>query len=353
MDSHCQLSHARPFCQVRGRMITKHDLQQKITNLCDFHRVRYDSRFVRKIDADQALHSQLAAVKDLCDSLISRDFAAILLLEANLPYESSWGGFSCIPNSVLNISRKKPLAQSTPSGFIEPYLDQYRIACRAVRLGCDASGKECIAIPDYLIDAGKDNKFNNRQLLFLDLEQMAARDSSGSLSPPSTWHGSCRTYALSEDGVRRFTEAGFIWMQDRMVPVGDHLPAEVIRCRPAGGDGPVAEALSPKMPMIITDRTPQLRASEILLQHQFSALVKELHEREHCPGSRIFCIAGLRIDMSTLGRKQTDHFIPWKAYLRRARHDHDEGPFGQEELFAELMGPKWQIGAVSESAADQ
>jgi len=353
MDALSQTLHDKPFCRIRGRLISKRDLHQKIANLCEFHGERYDAGCMLKMRAERDITSQLAGIGGLPRPRREKNSAVILLLEAKVPYETNWGGFGSIPCSVLNMPRK-PLNTETTSGFIEPYLTQYRNACRAVHLGCDGNGKYSISVPDFLCGETGGNA-NDHQLLYLKLEKLVERNNSGIL-PPVSVNGSCRNYVLSDAGVRKFSDAGFAWTPDRSVSVGPHLPADVLAFKAAAdptAEGLLTRVLMPVMAMIVSDPTPQLRAAEVLLQNQLGNLIDRLHKKSITSDCRIFCIAGLNIDMSvTPGSEKAAYFIPWKAHLYRRMQGDEDGSFEQEELFAELMGQSIKNGPDASSVGE-
>ena len=336
MDAHYEQSlQVKPFCKIRGRIISAADFHSKLGMLCNYHGMEFDENRIVRIAAAQELEMQLAPIRELPDSTSQKRADTVIVIEAKIPYEPSWGGFGSLPKSVLNLDNNfEP--QDTSSGFIEPYLAQYRLACRSVHLGCDCNRLFTVIIPEVLLGHHGNA---NRQSLSLALDGLVRTDSKGGYLPVAI-HGTNHVLELTEQGVQAFADSGFMWQENRIARVGHHLPSALLHFEPTEASVEkelLHRVLLPEMAAIVTDSTPHLRAAEILLLHQFSKYIETLQDVDQKISGRLLVIAVLNINMRALGEDRAGYFIPWKAYLSGTDQDEPEASLDLDEFFAELM----------------
>ena len=277
---------------------------------------------------------------DDADGLTAATFAkdstgdAVVVLTCRVSYNPNWGSYCGLPQLLVR-EKYEDTVVHCPASFIIPFLQQYRFAQEHIYLTETEQG-HLITIPEGLLK--KDGENPGR--LIIDLDRVAEPDREGHIAPVLV-NGSMFSFALSHALHDSLAALGYTWKKGRSIPIDRYLGSDLFSFvdveRAVDSRSPFRPTLLPHLRRIVTHRTPNLKAAEIHLGHEFSRAVSTFMG-EHPPGSKVLCLAGLDIDMAVFAGHEEHYFVPWKACLERTTGDFgEEYALEQDDLYVRLM----------------
>ena len=151
-----------------------------------------------------------------------------------------------------------------------------------------------------------------------------------------------RSYLLSATLRESLAALGFPWKTGRSIPIDRYLASDLFTFveidRAVDHDSPFCATLLPHLGRIVSHRTPNLQAAEIHLGQEFLRAISAFmaHHRSGC--GKVFCLAGLDIDMAVFQGHEGHYFVPWRAYLEWCSGNAgEEFALEQDELYMRLM----------------
>ncbi|MBM9605141.1 hypothetical protein [Desulfopila inferna] len=226
------------------------------------------------------------------------------------------------------------------SHVIQPYLDQYIFARQRIFLHRTDTGDHLITVKDSFID------FDTKPVtdgLVLRLHKVVKTTADNRIVPVAT-HCTSHTYEVSEDFRKRIDSTGYTWKGGVGEAINGHLCADLFFFREnlhETDDSVLLERnLIEFMPVIVTHKSPALKAAKINIQMEFARTVESIRRGTDYEGKNLLYVAGLNIDISAYQNyPETTYFVPWAAHvqLKDACPTEYIHPLEQEQLYTKLM----------------
>jgi hypothetical protein len=216
------------------------------------------------------------------------------------------------------------------TGVIRWYQDEYAFACNNIFLEPSDFPYQ-ISINNLLL------RTNRKEGIFLDLDQLIARDEMGKpklIRSLST----ARTFEAAPELIKKIARQ---WPRDKSQAFGNLLTPDLFHFKrdlvaDAESQGHLEQNLIDPMPWIVTDPAPALAAAQINTQVEFDRAYRTILKEDGYQDRKLLFIAGLNIDISpSMGQTfPLTKFIPWAAYVQTANGTHSL--LEQQELFDKL-----------------
>ncbi|MBU1564583.1 MAG: hypothetical protein KJ630_03015 [Proteobacteria bacterium] len=226
------------------------------------------------------------------------------------------------------------------SHTIEPYLEQYRFAQKRIFLHLDAQGRHLITAKDSFIDFASKPVTDG---LVLDLREIAKINDDGKIIPVAT-HSTSHSYKVSESFRERLAQQDYVWKGGSGKAMGDLLTADLFYFREDLHEIDESILLERNliefMPIIVTHKSPPMKAAKINIQMEFARTVETIRRGTEYNGKNLLFIAGLNVDISSYDAfPSTTYFVPWAAHIQLKDSTSEEyiHPLEQEEIFKKLM----------------
>jgi len=224
---------------------------------------------------------------------------------------------------------------------IQPYLEQYRFAQKRIFLNRDEKGRSLITVKDSFID------FSSKPVtdgLVLRLEEIARISDDSRIVPVAT-HSTSHSYEVSEAFCQRLESRGYNWKGGAGDAIGELLTPDLFFFREELHETDESILLERNliefMPLIVTHKSPPMKAAKINIQMEFARTVESIRRGTEYNGKNLLYIAGLNVDISTYEAfPSTTYFVPWAAHIQLKDACPISGgmhPLEQEELFNKLM----------------
>lgn len=262
---------------------------------------------------------------------------AVVILSCRVSYNPNWGGYCGLPQLLVR-EKHDDRGEQCPSSFIAPFLRQYLFAKEHIYLTKTEEGRYLIAIPENLLKMNGETRGGR---LLVALDKVAESDKDGRIVPIAT-NGGVTSFVLS-NSLRQSLEArNYPWKPRRSSPIDRYLSRELFSFsqidQTVDRNSPFRPTLLPHLEQIVTHRTPNLRAAELHLRHEFARAMATFIA-DHRPSlGNLLCLAGLDIDMAAFAGHEEHYFVPWKAYLERPGEEPGvEHALDQDDLFVRLM----------------
>lgn len=333
-----------PRCNIHGRLISAYDFLPRLKKLCSA--LGFNNPIIEK-------RGHLPLPLEVCDNNylprshprpVAQDDGRdqIIILSTTVPYEQSWGGYNGLPGQFFRM-QSSTRQEETPSDFIRPYLQQYQCAREHIHVGSDNSGNYIVTLPDYLISG---QKYDGGKNLKVILEKIARPSTEGQYFPLSV-SGPIVTFALGSYLRDALGDKLFMWKSGMLHQIGDYLHAEMFRFdQPTGethNSNPFAAMLFPRLPWIVTHKTPHLAATLVHLQTNFAKISETFAATGTDDLRNRLCVAGLDIDMRGFRGRSEGYFVPWQACWKRNGYCYDNiYPLEQDDLLVALNSSRWE-----------
>lgn len=260
----------------------------------------------------------------------------VLVLSCKVHYNPNWGGFCGHPQLLTPVRVDRN--ESCPAGFLAPFLQQYHYAEERIFLTKTKGGRYLITLPQGLLV--EDEKKNGIQLR-IALEKVAEPDKDGGIVAASTV-GTRVCYTLSSSLRRDLEAQNYPWKTGRSMPIGRYLTSKMFSFTRVDlaidTNNPFYTTLCPHIGELVTHKTPNLRAAQIHLQHEFQRVISQLTAQKQTASANLLCLVGLDIDMTPFTGHNEQYFVPWQAYLTRKNGLSDETcSLNQDDLFGQLL----------------
>ncbi|MGL1931289.1 MAG: hypothetical protein OCC45_05960 [Desulfotalea sp.] len=224
---------------------------------------------------------------------------------------------------------------------IKPFLDGYNFAKQRIFLHRTETGEHLITVKDLFIDFDAKPVVNG---LVLKLHKIVKVTSDNKIIPFAT-HSTSHTYEVSEEFRKRIDSTGYTWKPGVGESIAEHLKADLFFFREdihESDDSVLLEKnLIDFMPVIVTNKSPALKAAKINVQMEFARTVESLRRGTEYQGKNLLYVAGLNIDIAAYeDNPETSYFVPWAAHIQLKDSCPIEEyihPLEQEHLFAKLM----------------
>lgn len=260
---------------------------------------------------------------------------AVIVLSCKVHYNPNWGGFGGHPQLLTPMMAGKD--ESSPAGFLAPFLQLYNFAKERIYLSKTRQGRHLITLSKCFLE---NDEQNQQTRLTIALDKVAEPDENGAITPVSV-SGSRITYDLSTNLRQVLDAQNYEWNPGRNIPIGRYLGSEMFFFtgdeQAINQNNPFYSTLFPYLRQIVTHRTPHLRAAEIHLQQEFNRTIALLSNESHAAFPKLLFLVGLDIDMAPSAGHGKKYFVPWKAYLKRADgNSAEEYSLDQDDLFIQL-----------------
>lgn len=319
-----------PSLKIKGRMMPFDEFTARLKNLCGS--LGFNGVHIRHLDS---LHDT--------DGIAADSFAkdargeAVVVLSCRVSYNPNWGGFCGLPQLLVR-EKYEDTVEHCPASFIAPFLQQYRFAREHVYLTETELGQYLITIPESLLQKNGGNQPGH---LVIDLARVAEPDRLGNIAPVLV-NGMMFSYQLSRGLHESLAALGFRWKTGRSMPIDHFLGSDLFTFNEiesvVNHHSPFYATLLPHLRRIVSHRTPNLKAAEIHLSHEFSRAMSTLIAESRPGFGKVLCLAGLDIDMAVFLGHEEHYFVPWKAYLERTSGDYEEEyALEQDDLYVRLM----------------
>jgi hypothetical protein len=226
------------------------------------------------------------------------------------------------------------------SHVIQPYLEQYVFARQRIFLHRTETGDHLITVKDSFID------FDSKPVcdgLVLRLHEIVNIPVDNRIVPVAT-HCTSHSYEVSEEFRKRIDSTGYTWKGGVGEAIGEHLQSDLFFFREnlhETDDSVLLERnLIEFMPVIVTHKSPALKAAKINIQMEFARTVESIRRGTEYKGKNLLYVAGLNIDISAYNNyPETTYFVPWAAHvqLKDACPSEYIHPLDQDQLYAKLM----------------
>lgn len=318
-----------PSLRIKGRMMPYDEFSVRLKNFCGS--LGFNGVEIRHFDSFDDVDG-LTATTFAKDS--TRD--AVVVLTCRVSYNPNWGSYCGMPQLLVR-EKYEDAVVHCPASFITPFLQQYRFAQEHIYLTETEQGQYLITIPESILKKDGENQAGR---LIIDLDRVAERDPEGHFAPVLV-NGSMFSFTLSHVLYKSLAALGYAWRKGRSVPIDRYLGSDLFSFvdaeRAVDSRSPFRPTLLPHLRRIVTHRTPNLKAAEIHLGHEFARAVSTFMAA-HPPGSKVLCLAGLDIDMAVFAGHEEHYFVPWKACLERTSGDSEEEyALEQDDLYVRLM----------------
>lgn len=327
-----------PSCKIRGRLMPACDFLPRLKKLC--LSLGFNNPSI--VRSDKLASSEVHLADDGHDRIV--------ILSTMISYEQNWGGYSGLPGQHC---REKSCdgPNETPSDFILPFLHQYRFAQSHIHLGRDSTGRCVVMLPDFLVQGREDGESGLRVMI----EKIAEPNANGQIEPLVA-SGSLLTFAVSARFCQALGNGIFPVKPGVFTPIGEYLVPELFRfvgaAEPVHRFSPFSTILLPKMPWIVTHKTPHLAATLLHLQTIFLREADAFAATGPEDLRNLLCVAGLDIDMSGFRGRKERYFVPWQACWKR--HGYCYGniyPLLQDDLIVALMNYN-RMGSGAENCGE-
>lgn len=318
----------RSSLKVKGRLMPYEDFSCRLKNFC--HTLGFRQINIRHLASCGGPGNGSPAL------LSHAEDDAVVILSCRVTYNPNWGGYCGLPQLLVRGAGND--RGQCPSAFIAPFLRQYLFAREHISLRKTEDGRYLVTIPANLLNRDGENRDGRLQVA---LDNMAEADKDGRIVPVAAGGGAL-TFVLSE-ALRQSLDAGnYPWQTRRSSPIDRYLSRELFSFgeidQAVDPASPFRSTLLPHLEQIVTHRTPNLRAAELHLRHEF-ARAMAIFIADHRPSlGNVLCLAGLDIDMAAFAGHEERYFVPWKAYLERSGEAAGvEHALDQDDLFVRLM----------------
>ncbi|OGR16925.1 MAG: hypothetical protein A2X81_19630 [Desulfobacterales bacterium GWB2_56_26] len=319
----------RSSLKVKGRLMPYEDFTARLKNFClslGFREVN-----IRHLAScgDPENASDILANNPKDD--------AVVILSCRVSYNPNWGGYCGLPQLLVR-EKYDDRGEQCPSSFIAPFVRQYLFAKEHIYLTKTEEGRCLITIPENLL---KIHGATRGSRLLVALDKVAEADEDGRIVPVAT-NGGTISFALANSLRQSLDARNFTWMPGRSIPIDRYLSRELFSfCeidQAVDRNSRFWPTLLPHLGQIVTHRTPNLRAAELHLRHEFARAMATFIA-DHRPSlGNVLCLAGLDIDMAAFAGHEEHYFVPWKAYLERPGEEPGvEHALDQDDLFVRLM----------------
>ncbi len=226
------------------------------------------------------------------------------------------------------------------SAVIQPFLDRYQFAKQRIFLHRTDTGEHLITVKDSFIDFASKPVSNGLVLRLHDI----VRVSVDNRIVPAATHSTSHTYEVSEDFRKRIDSTGYTWKSGVGEAINEHLTADLFFFREniieAEDSVLIERNLIEFMPVIVTHKSPPLKAAKINVQMEFARTVESIRRGTEYQGKNLLYVAGLNIDIAAYDNyPETTYFVPWAAHIQLKKpgvHQYIH-PLEQEELYGNLM----------------
>ncbi len=198
-------------------------------------------------------------------------------------------------------------------GVLDWYLQEYVFAQENVAF-LKKDGEELVVIDNQLLDSDREEG------LFLHLEMLINMEKNGQ---PESRHVFSTSKAFDVSPNIQVQLAEDDWIQDRAVPIGNRLPAEMFHFRRHVHGLPDKQNhleynLSFNMPHIVSSAYPPLAAAQANTQIEFDRTYRSIIKQHEYEGKNLAFIAGINVDISPQEGQlfPLTKFVPWACYFQ-------------------------------------
>ena len=261
---------------------------------------------------------------------------AVIVLSCKVQYNPNWGGFCGHPQLLARTQAAKD--ESSPAGFLAPFLQLYKLAQEQIYLTETKQGQHRITLPKNLLKCDEEQIGSK---LTIALDKVAEPDENGAITPVSI-SGGRLSFTLSTKLRQALDAQNYDWKPGRSMPIGRFLGSDMFFFtgieQTIDKNNPFYSTLFPHLRQLVTHQTPHLRAAEIHLRQEFNRAIEVLTAKRQAISPNLLCLAGLDIDMAPLAGHGEKYFVPWKAYLERVNGNGSERcSLDQDDLFERLI----------------